>query len=250
MKKFVIIANKRTGSTFLQNALNSHDSITCYGELFLNKSRGSKINGKKGYQELHSKRKFSVKKYIQHVTENIKTDIFGFKIVYPQLEKWEELSRTLKNDDNWYIIHLIRKNYFNQTISYYTKGIDESKPKIKIDTNDLIDRINKAQVLDEKFQKLYKNKSQYMNIYYEDMFGKIEGKKVNIKKVGSFNIKSNQRTYLNDNCCNKICNFLGINITQMSSKLSKRNEWDVWRHIENQEEVKEKLRENGYERFI
>ena len=35
MKNGVIFCGKRTGSTFLQEALNSHPQIVCYDEMFM-----------------------------------------------------------------------------------------------------------------------------------------------------------------------------------------------------------------------
>ncbi len=35
MKKFIILSSQRTGSGYLQESMDSHPDITCYGEILI-----------------------------------------------------------------------------------------------------------------------------------------------------------------------------------------------------------------------
>jgi len=65
MKNFVVVADKRTGSSFFQEALSSHPNIKCYDELFM--IRGAKKTGKRRGQYLY-----------RHMKQTESMDIGGY----------------------------------------------------------------------------------------------------------------------------------------------------------------------------
>lgn len=249
MINFVLISNKRTGSTFLQEAIDSHPQIKCCDEMFLIRAKNvTERKGIKIYRYFYAKdNKHTPKKYLEWISHFHNNT--GLRIVYPQLDYWKELSDCIVLDEIP-VLHLIRYNYFEQSMSWFTKKIPNQKEKIYIDPNQLIDRINKISKDTEYYRNLYKNNKKYMEIYYEDMFGNVKGKKVKIKSRGAFNIESKQTTYLTEKYSNQICDFLNVEHNTMFSNVSKRTDWDVWKYIQNQEEIKEVLIYNNLEGFI
>ena len=64
MKNGIVLANKRTGSTFLQEALNSHPSIRCYDEMFMIKTRLKQRRGGILYKTKKEENEMGKKEYI------------------------------------------------------------------------------------------------------------------------------------------------------------------------------------------
>jgi hypothetical protein len=65
MKNFVVLSDKRTGSSFLMEALSSHKNICCYDELLLNKStKTGKRRDQWLYAYMKSKYKYNISQYL------------------------------------------------------------------------------------------------------------------------------------------------------------------------------------------
>ena len=63
---FIVLAAKRSGSTFLQEALSSHPNIKCYDEMFMLKStKTGKRRGQYLYPYMKKHHNHNVKQYIQ-----------------------------------------------------------------------------------------------------------------------------------------------------------------------------------------
>jgi hypothetical protein len=124
--------------------------------------------------------------------------------MYPHFEKKSNDLRKYIIDNKVNIIHLVRRNKLAHLISSKTKK-DKS---VKLDINKIKSEMDKAEKRNKKINDLFFTKIPYIEIYYEDMFGKTEGDKENVQKYGAFNIKSDQITYLSDFYKDKICEFL------------------------------------------
>lgn len=248
MIKFIIVANKRTGSTYLQHAINSHPNIRCLDEMFLIRAKNTiERDGVKIFRKLEKDKGFSPREYIEWLG-TLHNNV-GFRIVYPQLDHWKNVSDYFVVSD-MPIIHLIRSNYFEQAMSWFTKQIPNKQEKLYVDPTQLKNRIEKISFETEYYRRLFKNNRKYIEILYEDMFGKVKGRKVKIQKKGAFNIKSKQKTYLSEKYKTKICSFIDVSPSNLSSNLTKRTKWDVWEYIKNSDEIKNLLINEGWERFI
>jgi len=245
---FVILAPKRSGSTFLQEALSSHPNIKCWDELFM--IRGPK-SGKRRNQYLYwymkKTKKHSIPQYIDWLHNEYPEKSIGFRLMYPHEEKWNVLSTIKKK--NIPIIHLVRDNLLGKTLSSYTKKLFEVK-KMHIDTNKLMADIR---LQEKKQNEYYKKTKEYKNVLtlrYEDIIGRTEGDKGDTTKFGAFNLKSNMYTYIPTGICEKICNFINEDFFEMYSNVTKKNSHNPWDYIKNKDEVKNALKNEGYERFI
>jgi hypothetical protein len=64
MKNAIILAGKRTGSTFLQEVLNSHPNITCYDEMFMKYNKNKKRRGQFLYEFMRKDKGMNINEYI------------------------------------------------------------------------------------------------------------------------------------------------------------------------------------------
>lgn len=245
---FVILAPKRSGSTFLQEALSSHPNIKCYDEMFM--IRGSK-SGKRRNQYLYRYMKktenHSIPQYIKWLYNQHPEKSIGFRLMYPHEEKWNVLKTVKKK--NIPVIHLVRENLLGKTLSSYTKNLFEVK-KMHIDTNRLMANIRLQEKRQNEYREKMKGHKNLLTLRYEDIIGRTEGDKGEIKKFGAFNLKSNMYTYIPTKVCENICNFLNEDFFEMYSNVTKKNSHNPWDYIKNKDEVKDALKKEGYERFI
>lgn len=248
MLKFVLVSNKRTGSTFLQEAIDSHPDIRCLDEMFMIRAKNvEERSGIKIYRKMEKEKKFSCRQYIEWL--GTLHDNIGFRIVYPQLDYWRKVSDRIVLEDIP-VIHLIRSNYFEQSMSWFTKNIPNKKEGMYIDPVQLKERIEKISFETDYYRRLFQNNSKYIEVFYEDMIGKRKGKKVNIKQKGAFNIRSKQKSFVSKKDANLICDLVGVENHELSSNITKRTNWDVWNYIDNEYEIKQLLIDNNWEHFI
>ena len=246
---FVILADKRTGSTFLQEALNSHPDIKVYDEMFI--IRGAQKTGKRRgqflFRTMKSKRKMNIKDYLDWLYNTEPDKSVGFRLMYPQDDHWHVLDVIKKSKIP--IIHLKRNNFLKMIISKKTRGEFKTKPQ-KFAPNSIISDIKNHQNKRIKFEtKILKYKNQ-LTVDYESMIGKTEGEKGEIKKFGAFNLKSDMKTYVSDKMAKKICNFLGVENKPLFCNVTKKNSNNVWDYISNKEEIEKILKRKGYGEFI
>ena len=262
----VIFAEKRTGSTFLQEALRSHPDITSLDELFMGKPGYGGTNSKHGtklfktYVEEKLSNNYSnwqiaecSRKYLDEIFEEGKNVVFRF--MYPQyndLIKWYKLdlfgyfeARRLP------IIHFRRKNWLKTVLSMEMKKINKQAvngniiKKISINPLELHKKIRKCMKNYMKFgRKAYNVK--VTELIFEDILGKTEGNKENIIFHGDFNIKSDQITYLNEEINEKLCDFFKVEHFPMHTNISQISDPDMWKYIENKNDVIKYLTNNGY----
>lgn len=235
MFKGVILCDKRTGSTFLQNCLDSHPDITCYDELFMIRTGLKKRHGQFMYRHMMNTKKWSKNNFINYLGEQNK-NVF-FKLIYDQCDFWK-LDKIIKKE-NFKIIHLLRNNHLKKAISGLTKKQFQVK-KLDITPEDLLNRTLKSLKKTNMYIKKWKDYDKQIFINYEDMIGKKEGEIKKIKKVGAFNMKSKQITYLNEEICKKLCDFIDVEYFPMHCNITKKNSDNLWDYIKDED--KKKLR--------
>jgi len=244
---FVVLADKRTGSSFFMETLNSHPELVCYDELYM--IRGATKSGKRRgqylYRYMKNTKNMSMDQYLDFIYNDGKKNISkSFRLMYPQNDYWKVLP--LIKERNIPVIHLVRNNLLKVVMSKRTKGIFVPK-KMYYDPNMIIKDINNhrnKQVQNRKHLKGYKN---ILNVSYEDMIGRSEGEKGETKKFGAFNLKSNMITYLAEETSKKVCDFLKVEQKEMFCNVTKKNSNNVWDYIENVDEIKNALKQNKFE---
>ena len=164
-KKFVIIANPRTGSNLLKYLLDDHNDIRAHKEMF------RFLYGKTCRQIYHTVYpKKSLKKVV------------GFKIFYhhPRNTKDREVWKLLQNDTTIKIIHLQRKNFLKSRISRLiaNKNLlwisisrrqnNINSKKVYIDINKLFERYEYTKKCINRINAEFKNHS-ILNLTYEEL---------------------------------------------------------------------------------
>jgi hypothetical protein len=250
MFKGFILCDKRTGSTLLQNCMNSHPQITCYDELFMIRGNIKKRNGEYMYRWMNMERGYNIPSFLKYLGE--KDENVYLKLIYDQCYYWN-VDKYIK-ENNIKIIHLFRKNHFKKAISRLTrnKSKNEYEPVTDLKVKKIIEETLKSEKKSkDNFGKWRKHKNQ-IKIYYEEMIGRKEGVVENIEKVGAFNIKSSQITYLEEKTCKDLCEFMEVDYFEMFSNITKRNKEDVLSYF-NSDKIKklEKMLKNaGMENYL
>ena len=243
MTKFIILTTQRTGSTLLWRFLNLHPQIDGHGEIFLkimkkedsfnkyvNNVRFGKFKALFFYKKL-------VEEFLNHlqVSADPETQAMGFKLMYNQLNP------KLKNfllENNYKIVHLIRRNYLKIVISretaqkrefYHAKEGDEiERVKINLDINVLYQNLDEISIEVEKNRNEFSN-FNYHEVYYEDF---VEDR---------------------DSETLKILQFLSVSDQGLSNKdfpLKKINTDNLDEIINNFSDVESSLKESKYAAFL
>lgn len=246
---FVVYADKRTGSSFFMECLNSHPDVMCYDEMFMIRGGLKKRRGQflYKYKKSESKKKnYGINDYLDFLYSD-KEKSSGFRLMYPQDDYFKVMPFIKKRDLP--VIHLIRKNTLKMVMSKKTKGI--FKPtKSYYNPDSLIADIKNHKRKERLARKQLKGYDKKITVYYEDMIGRSEGEKGDVKKFGAFNLKSNMTTYLDEKISIDICKFLNIEERELFCNVTKKNSNNVWDYIQNEKEVKKALKDNGYEDML
>ncbi|MFZ2900379.1 MAG: sulfotransferase [Saprospiraceae bacterium] len=264
--RFVIISNIRTGSTMLQNLINSHPNARCFSELF-HRHKDSIAFGIEGY-----KRRGANPAYVQFRNENpvgfLEQNIFkghpkniyavGFKLLYTQCRqgfqfwegeeyaywwhnvgiepKWETGKRCVWEylaSEKIRIIHLTRNNFLESKVSSLVA--QETGKWSMITTRESIGK---------GFKKVYLNPKEILN---------------DLKAEGYFREETRQRfkdnslletTYeaLTENREEeliKIQTFLNLPQKKMNSPTKKQAKYSLQEVVENYDEISSLLKEKG-----
>lgn len=234
--KSVILCAKRTGSTFLQECFNSHPDFVCYDELFMRK-----VKKRRGMKMFNAFPKWTIDQYLDWIysqKENV-----CFRLMYPHFEKKKHKIFEYLKGNKVKVIHLVRTDYLAKYISYLTKSMDNPEP-MKVNVNDAIAKIKNAKSKDAQMKNLFKSLNT-ITIKYEEIIGKVEGEKENVRNYGALNIKSDQITYLDEKVNEKICKFLNIENKPMFCNVTKKNRPDYMWYIKNKKEVLDKLKQEN-----
>jgi hypothetical protein len=222
-KKFFIFGTGRNGSSLLVNLLDNHQMIQCNGELLLRKV-------------------LFPKRYIQ-IKEKLTTkQIYGFKLLsahfeYQGIENGKEFIAWLI-DNGYQMISLRRKSLFRQAVSHVYakqrhryhefKSNEVTRSIVQIPTEELFAELtwmNKLRKLEDQILAEY----PAFLLYYEDdlMFEDAQQK-----------------------CVDRVCAFLGIPSTPVSSDLIRITPDDPRKFIENYDEVCKFIEGTEYSKYL
>ena len=219
--KFIIYGYMRAGTTMLTTMLNSHPQLKCYAEESVN--------------------------VLPSLNNNE-----GINVKYPHLKPGEILNYL----NNYKIIHLIRENVFHTSISNY---INDNKEATKTPTahifskNENLYYITKQDKHDKQLPKA--NRESHKNIDTDKIYVDINyvrnnmihihqlvqdqinilGSHPNVLTLTYEELTENNKDIkiLNSSLCNKICNFLGVEVKDMYSTTMKVNNVNYEKYISN-----------------
>lgn len=235
--------DKRVGSTFLQQAIDSHKDINGYDEVFVNvaKKPGMKKSGFVPYVKLRGR--MSVDHYIREKIwkekkddgkekKNKKNTIF--KVMYNQINHHNGLWQFVIKE-KMPVIHVKRKNILKQVISKATAA-REIHEKLEGATPELLfQKVKELDILRESWSsKLRENGLRVLDLWYEDVIGET--------------IKN--RTYVDPKVNKLICNFFGVDNEPLYAKTKKKNKDDVWVYIPNRGAVLKRFKDTKYEWMV
>ncbi len=200
--RFIIFGQGRSGSTLLGQLLNSHPQINCENEIFNLKDPYVKNK----WLMTYCKRLPYL--YVNYRIFNSEENIYGFKLLWYQLENMENYLLKLKNS-GWHIIHIDRENLFDQTLSTLVARKNGFWHNYDVDS--------------------YYTKKLRIDMYeMREMYRLIEYAKTEVDRL----IQSTESLYINyesqlsdpinwQQTCNTIFNYLDVPEAQVESPLKK-----------------------------
>jgi len=234
MIRAIQFQNKRVGSTFLQQAIDSHTDIVGIDEIFVNVARKNVIR-KSGFipyirfgNEIPTPRE-----YIEDVIYKTYPDKKGIsmKIMYNQVEYHAGLfDYIIRNKIP--IIHVMRKNLLKQVISFYKMAENNHKP-LNISADRLLQEVKSADRENEKWKKIFKHNIK-LTLYYEDIIGET----------------IDDKTYLSNNANIAICDFFKVKQQQLFATTKKKNKDDISLYLPNFKDVEVIFRNTKYEYMV
>jgi LPS sulfotransferase NodH len=189
MKKFVIIAQPRTGTSMLVNTLNGIDCFNVYGELFVRVHNMNNINHPQKIQDQMIKRfiknsyDLSNKKSVDDFLDFIyKSDdaITGFKLLSTHLNRKEgnDIINYIQKNKIYKII-LYRENKLKQVISSIT---NKKEGKVYVKPKMIVEKIKKNISEEKKLFNYFAN-GKYVKKSYESLTSENDIDSLNINWI-------------------------------------------------------------------
>lgn len=249
MGNYILLSEKRTGSTFVQTALDSHPDITSHDELFIMRTRTEKRNDVSFFVDIVSEYEGSDMNYtVPGLAEEYLKEIYNsnenviFNLIYSQIESWYK-GMNLMSILQWFdykTIHL-KRNFFDTILSMKVKGIYRSNvlrnemEKIHLNPSEMRRDIVEYKRKYKEWTKIFKPE---LSIDFEDVLPEEEVIPKNISNYGMFNTISKTKTYMDPDMNKKLCDFFKVDNIPMYSYLSKYIP-DKWEYVSNVDEIKE-----------
>lgn len=223
---------KRSGSTFLQEAINSHSEIIGIDEIFVNNIHieGAKKSGFIPYckSDEFNEDDPNPSKYIRKIHNTYPDKNTIFKLMYNQINFHRGLLyHIVKNKIP--IIHLTRKNLIKQFISGINAAMTTHDP-IDIKPHELLNEVKNMRYLNESWSERLQDNIK-LKFTYEDIIGEKKGEK----------------TYVSDEYNDAICDFFGVEKKRLFAKTKKKNKEDIRVYLPNFDEIKEIFKETEFE---
>ena len=190
-RRFVVLSTQRSGTTWVIDMLNSHPSVSAYGELFVLDGKGRPPWGARDmpfwetYRKHHAVNGHSdpedlIIRYLDRLyAPRSAIKAIGFKLMYGQSGAHPDVLDYLRARGAS-VIHLIRRNYLDIIISKETAVLRNlfsardsqpvAKVKIRLDPANLIKRIEEQQREPGIGRRLLSAAGlRYVEVYYEDL---------------------------------------------------------------------------------
>lgn len=242
--KAVILTSQRSGSTFLQQCLDAHPSVKCYGELLVggNLVAPAPLQGRrlltKAYRYLMI-RAWDPVGIMERYYGREEAPVVAFKLMYnhadrPRVKEYLAAHREIR------IIHLRRDNVLKQHVSRllltakreraWQPHTDHPVPvvSVRVSPQDAIEDMRRVRNYFLEFERLLSGHRK-VELIYERLF--------------------NERT-LSQEALGKIAELLEIEPMPISSGLVKMNPNELRQMVENYDELVEALADTEFERFL
>jgi len=210
----VILCNKRTGSTFLQEAMDSHPAIKAFDEMFMVYDKETERRGHKLYRTICNK--YTIPEYIEWLYTQTDKPNTVFRLIYEHNDYWLVLPHIRQTP----IIHLLR-DPVDITISHFCK-LSKPDERVYADHKMFKLMLSTERNIQDTYRNMIKHRSKVLEVRYEDMMGHREGYRDNISNVGMLNIRSDQVTYLREDINRQICDFMKVDNIPMYSNVTKK----------------------------
>jgi len=233
-KKFIVLTQSRSGSALVATLLAQHPDVYRDGEILNTNNKNYKIRYPKLYLQARSR-----------IAETERKSVYGCKIKYHHLAEHSNLSHAqIKSfmmdlhDDDWKIIYLRRNNVLRKSFSsiagrqrgyrHVKQDSNKSLEKIRVDCNDLLDRLKASERRLEVDQDVLEGIPHLYIDYESDLLDANHHAKT----------------------CSRMFEFLGIPDTSVKAKFKRTSSDDLSETIENYEEVKEFLSKTKYAEWL
>lgn len=221
-QRFAIIASARTGSNYVYEGLNTLSNVRMYHEIFAPHYRTAATTYRSRLSVLDNRHSPGI-------------DSLGLKIFYRHLseKEWSEMHEQA----DFLYLHLTRENRLRTIVSLELalstdrwtakrRLQDNEKPKVWLDTGELMCRLNKMAVREERFRQMFSDRS-VLEVCYE---------RLTANPIDEFA---------------RISNFLSLEkIDPSRILLRKQNPQPLDELIENYDEVAILLGETEYEGYL
>jgi hypothetical protein len=169
VRRFVLVAQARTGGHLLVDLLNSHPNIHCDYELFLPRWRDNPLRPQFLF------RKVFAFMYVERRSNLYSAELYGFKLLLNQAF-FPERTLSAMHRREWRIIHLRRGNIVRQTASLLiarrtnewhreTQG-DVHRQKVLLDCGEFLEQLQRQRNITVKEDALLR-KYPHLSIDYE-----------------------------------------------------------------------------------
>jgi len=222
---------KRTGSTFLQKAIDSHPDIMGIDEVFVNMARKKGMR-KSGFVPFLRSDINDAGEYIREViykTYPNKHTIF--KLMYNQIDYHGGLLEYI-NENKTPIIHLMRRNLVKQVISGMNAATTKHDP-IVVSPKELMNAVVQAHKDNKRWAKRLKDHIK-LTLYYEDIIGE----------------KISNKTYISNNVNIAVCGFFKVKQYQLFAETKKKNKDDISVYLPNIEGIRKAFKGSEFEWMI
>ena len=229
--KAVQIQDKRVGSTFLQNSIDSHPNILALDEVFIStyNSPDRKKSGIRPFKIMSEEKGWKIGEYIKWIY-NMNDNVI-FKLMYNQCDIYDMIDYMV-SDKNFNIIHLMRKNFAKRAVSQ----IKEQGVKIALEfkNSEIINIIEKSIDEQELFRKrLSLTYGKYLELWYEDIIG----------------IRKDNITFVDKDVNKHICDFFEVENIPLFSIISKRSN-KVWKTISSRKSLIKEFEKRGWDDYL
>jgi hypothetical protein len=251
--RYVLLSEKRTGSTFVQTALNSHPQIISYDELFIMTPRKTGNMGdvkffwdiNEGFikDEVPS---YSVagaaEQYLRDLYNKDKDKRVIFNLIYSQIKSWAnniDFVTILNNIGKYKTIHL-KRDFFRTAMSMKLKELNRKKLNNESSHTMYINPSkikSEMEVFDMHYRKYNTMFKPELCIDFEDVLPQENEEKKEKEKYGMYNLVSKEKTYMNPDMNKKICEFFKVDNVPMYSYLTKFID-NIWDYVENADNIK------------
>ena len=228
MIRAIQFQNKRVGSTFLQNAIDSHPDVMGIDEVFVNMAKKAGMR-KSGFVPYLRSDADNPKDYIENIinkTYDMKHTIF--KLMYNQIGHHAGLMQYIRQN-KIPMIHLMRRNLVKQIISGMTAATTKHDP-IAISGDQLFQAVLHADNLNKEWRDTLKGHIK-LTLYYEDIIGDVEDGK----------------TYVANNVNVALCDFFHVDQVRLFANTKKKNKEDLKVYLPNYDDIKKRFEGSKYE---